>query len=192
MLSNYAPDCIYSCKAEWGSIIHTFDFCTVKCHSVYHQVSLLWFKTFDLTPFLLAAGFKPSQPSQLNLMGGSWPPTSALSLPHRTGANLSCRTRTQSSVPPSFSSCVNCLVFWCSLNLSGHYSPPSAPTSHPSSLFALFHLALHLAPSLHNSLLNQQITASPPSSLFKLCSLSRSFLFVTHFLLLTSFFFLLI
>lgn len=88
---------------------------------------------------------------------------SAVSKPHRTGVNLSRGSgwllfnvglEPQSSVPPSFSSCVKCLAHWCSLNLSGHYSPPSESTSNPSSLFSLFalcHPTLYLAPSTHNS-----------------------------------------
>lgn len=62
--------------------IHTFDFCTVKCHSACYDSENL--QPLTLMPLLLAAGFKHSQ---LNLIGGSWPPTSAL-LPGESGAPL--------------------------------------------------------------------------------------------------------
>lgn len=151
-----------------------------------------------LTPFLLAAGFKHSQP---NPTGGSWPLTSALSqgesVRRLSGGfffmlDRSPIVRPSISQPPSLSSCVKCLAVWWSLNLSGHYSPPSASTSHPSSLCALFNPAVCLASSPHNSALSQQITVFPCISVQTGLSLSLSLFvhFVGHFLLMTSFFFL--
>lgn len=50
---------------------------------------------------------------------------------------------------PSLSSAVQ-TALWRSLNMSGHYSPPSASTFQPSSLFALVNPALGPLPSPHS------------------------------------------
>lgn len=130
-------------------IIHTFDFCTVNAYNLTLSFSYdLKPSTFDPDAFLLAAGFKHSQP---NLIGGSWPRLCRSLVRQEWIGFFNVAPEPQTLVPPSFSSCVKCPVLWCSLNLSGHYSPPSASTSHPSSfLFALFHPALCLAPSPHS------------------------------------------
>lgn len=157
----------FALQAERDSIIHTFDFCTVKFPLLSFSKPVI---IQNLQPLTLAPFFffqtQSTQSAKYNwklltsdlgivVASSDWS-ESVRSL----GRLLSCWTRTQLFVPLSFSSCVNCLALWCSLNLSGHCSPPSASTSRPSSLFALFHLALCLAPSPHNSVLSQQITAS--------------------------------
>lgn len=180
------------------TIIYTFWllYCKIPLSlSSSQSVMIQNLQPLTLEPFYWPAGFKDSQSehSQLNLIGGSWPPglcfvrapSDRSESVRKLGRLLSCWTRTQSSIPPSFSSCVNCLALWCSLNLSGHYSPPSA--SHPSSLFALFHPALCLATSPHTHVLNQQITGS--------CSARRPACFIAvrtrfPFFLVTAFFFL--
>lgn len=124
-----------------------------------------------------APDLRPGLCHRVNLSGGSGPASFHVGPePNRPSLHLSA-------------SISQLLAAWWSLNLSGHYSPPSASTSHPSSLCALFNPAVSLAPSPHNSALSQQITAFP-LHLCSNCALSLFVHFVGHFLLMTSFFFL--
>lgn len=121
-----------------------------------------------------APDLRPGLCHRVNLSGGSGPASFHVGPePNRPSLHLSA-------------SISQLLAVWWSLNLSGHYSPPSASTSHPSSLCALFNPAVSLAPSPHNSALSQQITVFP-LHLCSNCALSLSLSFCplsTHDLVL--------
>lgn len=78
---------------ECDSIIHIFDFCTVKCHSAYHPVMIQNLQPLTLTPF-----YWPLSSNTVNPVSWMW-----LEAPDLGSCimNESVR-RPQSSVRPSF------------------------------------------------------------------------------------------